>query len=337
MSWQGDDNNGRSVDPYGEGAGQQQPAPDFGFGGAAGRGRTVEEIFASMMEGQGGTASPNLASAGFPGYRKAPMVPEDDDMNLEREAVFFHRMFTSAVTLCCFAIYSYPLVSAMYLGGQRNVQFWAGRYGQWSLLVPFIFLGGYAVQVQFAAPRRVVVLVTALLPAVIFLLIGNSYHASSYHVADQLLSTDCTTFTKKRELDRAWFMAHAFYIDCLKRLSSHAGSAGQELHIEDAMKVYRIHHCEEYDEAYLQYEEEWSYLAYVEENHLCSGWCQIGPRLWSFRDAKDSCSVAVGDVFRGEVQRTSLQIIVIAILALVVCTVAILVGPSMLRRGGARV
>merc|ERR1719456_2110425 len=178
MAWHGED-NGRSVDPYGESTGQQQPAPpDFGYGGAPpGRGRTVEEIFASMMEGQNAPpnmASPNMASAGFPGYRKAPMAPEDDDdMNVEHESVLFHRMFSAAITFYCFAIYSYPLVSAMYLGEQRNVQFWAGRYGQFSLIVPFIFLGGYAVQVRFATPRRLLVLVTALAPAIVFLLIGN--------------------------------------------------------------------------------------------------------------------------------------------------------------------
>lgn len=239
----------------------------------------------------------------------------------------FENIFVWTMVFCCFTLFSYPFVQSCYLGSQTNIQFWLGRQGEIALFVPVIFAGFYVIQERLGTPRRVLVIVSTLVPSVIFILIGNSYYAGSQSVANRLLSTDCTTFIEKRELDRAWFMAHAFYMDCLRKLAH-----GPLLRIEDAMKVYRIHHCEEYDQAYEQYETEWSYLSYVEENHLCSGWCQVGPRLWSFRDAKDSCSVAVGNVFESEVQRTGLQIMVFSIISLILSIVGIFVGPAVMKK-----
>merc|ERR1719456_2130030 len=118
----------------------------------------------------------------------------------------------------------------------------------------------------------------------------------------------------------------------MRKLATTPGPDGkQSPPLADAMQVYRIHHCEGYAEAKEQLATDWDYLAYVEDKHLCSGWCQPGPRLWTFKDTKDACSVAIGHLFLSEVQRVSQQIIVFTVLALSLSAVAIFIGPVLMR------
>lgn len=320
----------------------------------------VKQTFESILGGPAGrssTAQPNLEamrsmSSGGPPHFEHSFVPPSSGIvgsyTLPQEPtqihsqvvvaakkvpaaseIVFKDMFSAAFTFLTFTIFSYPLVASVYLGEQINIQYWVGRYGSLALLVPAIFLIVYCIQVTLHTPRQVMLLASSITPCILFMTIGNIYAGAAFDLSDQLLSNDCTNFHSKRELDRHWWTAHSFYMNCLRNMKE-KGVPGAD-NVEALMQVYRIQHCDGYEEAHEQFQTEWDYLSFVEDTHLCTGWCRPGPRLWTFKDTKDACSTAVGYIFYEEVQRTSYQILTFGVIAMVLCAVGYAMGPSLLK------
>merc|ERR1719203_2548174 len=74
----------------------------------------------------------------------------------------------------------------------------------------------------------------------------------------------------------------------------------------------------------------WSYLADLEEDHSCAGWCQPSQPLWTFKVVKDSCTALVADILHQNVQWCMLQVVVYTALAFALCSITlIMVGPIM--------
>merc|ERR1719298_326670 len=72
------------------------------------------------------------------------------------------------------------------------------RWGLTAYTVPILFAAGHIVHLERGFPRKPVVLLCTLLPAILFLIIGDIHLSVSYDLADQLFSTDCDTFASKR-------------------------------------------------------------------------------------------------------------------------------------------
>jgi len=248
--------------------------------------------------------------------------------------VGYSRMLPTAFIFCCFVIFATPMALTIALGYDSSVQYWIGPWGLMSFGVPVLFAAGHLVHLERGFPRKPVVLLCTLFPAILFLIIGDIHLSVAYDLSDQLFSTDCDTFDSKRVLDRSWKRAHELYVKCITKTVENSGGK-HNITIAKAFDLYRIHHCEEYETAHREEKEQWDYLRHLEENHHCSGWCESGSRrLWTYKGVRDPCSTAVGTVLKFKVQRIAMQVVVYSVCVIVLVTVVlVLVGP-MIRAAG---
>lgn len=280
----------------------------------------VEEYFTSILHGE-----------------SAPIPQKGNgNGNGENGNVFsmgYSKMLPTAFIFCCFVIFATPMALTIALGYDRSVKYWIGPWGLMSFGIPVLFALGHYVHLERGFPRKPVVLLCTLFPAVLFLIVGDIHLSVSYDLSDQLFSTDCDTFDSKRVLERAWERANDLYAKCITTTVQNQGKK-HNLTIAKAFDLYRIHHCEEYNSALQENKEQWDYLRHLEEQHHCSGWCEPGRRLWTYKGTRDACSVAVGTVLRFKVQRIAMQVVVYSVVVIVLVTIVlVLVGP-MIRAAG---
>jgi len=277
----------------------------------------VEEHFTRILAGD---TAPNLPS-------KRSLI--DGDVF----AVGYSKMLPTAFIFCCFVIFACPMALTIALGYDSSVKYWIGSWGLMSFGIPVLFAAGHLVHLERGFPRKPIVLLCTLFPAVLFLIIGDIHLSVAYDLSDQLFSTDCDTFDSKRILQRSWERANDLYEKCITKTVQNAGQK-HNLTAATAFDLYRIHHCEEYESALAENKDHWDYLRHLEEQHHCSGWCQPGRRLWTYKGVKDACSVAVGTVLRFKVQRISMQIVVYSVVVIVLVTVVLVIVGPMIRAAG---
>merc|ERR1719161_1008099 len=225
-------------------------------------------------------------------------------------------MFPTAFSLLCFLAFGPPLVSTLWLAGDPSVVYWIGGYGYATALVPIIFSVCHILHLRAGKPVRNVVLLATLVPSTIFIVTANIHIVIAGDLATRLLSSDCTTFERKRELETEWKEAQKAYHGCLGDTAPNLG-----LSVEDTVQIFRIHHCEEYEGNFTNHKQAWSYLRYLEEHQACSGWCHQGQRLWTFNKVVDSCSIAAGTILQSKVQRIAGRTVAYTALALIVTLV----------------
>lgn len=245
----------------------------------------------------------------------------------------YARMLPTVFTFCCFLMFASPLSLTLSLAYDTTVGYWIGRQSLWAWIFPVVFIVGHIVHVQKGFPKKPVVLLCTLLPGIAFLVLGDIHLSVAYDLSDQLFSTDCDTFESKRQLDRAWQKAYTLYTGCLNRTVA-SGGVKHNFTMTSALELYRIHHCEEYEDALQEQKAEWTYLRHLEENHHCSGWCESGQRLWTYKDVRDPCSEAVATVLRFKVQRVALQIVVYAIFVIALTAIVLVVVGPKIRQAG---
>lgn len=237
-------------------------------------------------------------------------------------------MFPYIFTFSCCLVFLVPSWLTYHNGHDPSVRHFFQYWWQIVLLFPILFFGGHIMHVRKRGPWKPVVFVCTLVPSISLVMINNSLLTLSSDISDQLFSVDCDTTPEKRELDRAWHDAHKLYVRCLD--DTVAQSEGK-LTLEKARELYRIEDCEEYPHAYRYQTEMWSYLAYCEEDLACSGWCEPGPRLWTFRETQDSCNVAVSSVFAAKVHPSAKNAVFYSVAVLVMVSVGIVIAGPFLR------
>lgn len=241
----------------------------------------------------------------------------------------YGKMFPTAFTFTCFVAFGPPTVSALVLAQDASVRYWIGPYGLLVLTVPLLLVVCHLLHLRAGRPRRVIVLVSTIAPCILFLIVGNVHAVVAGDLASRLYSTDCTTFDVKRNLNKEWLAAEAVYKQCLGDTAPHIG-----LTVDDSLKLFRLHHCEEYSTNFTMHREAWEYLRDLEEHQACSGWCTTGTRLWSYNNPHDSCSVAAGTVLDFKVRRISVRMITYTAFALVVILLALLAIGPFIRKAG---
>lgn len=238
----------------------------------------------------------------------------------------YGRMLPTGFIFFCFVVFATPMAHMIALGNDRTVQYWIGYWGLAAYVVPVVLTLGHVAHLSWGFPRKPVVLMCTLFPGVLFLIIGDIHLSVSYDLADQLFSTDCDTFESKRVLDRAWQSAHELYTGCLNRTVK--SGKQKNLTMQSAYATYRVHHCEEYQDALRQHQAEWEYLRYAEETLHCSGWCYPDIQLWSYKHTRDSCSIATATTVKFTVQRLALQVVAYSVVVIVLTTIALVfLGP----------
>lgn len=223
-----------------------------------------------------------------------------------------------------------PVCLTLHMSTDKDVRFWGpGLTCKLAYIIPAFFLFSFFTHAQLKRPHKGLVIASLLGPSALFLALGDALTSISSDRADQLQSTDCDTFKDKRRLERSWQAAHDLYMDCLKETVP-----SNNLTLPTAANLFRVQDCTEYPVAYRHQAEDWDYLRYLEEHHKCAGWCSFGPRLWSFREATDSCSVAVSQVLRVKVKRSAQQVVLYGVSVLLMSVVALIaVGPQLRAAG----
>lgn len=240
-------------------------------------------------------------------------------------------MFPTAYTIFVFAVFITPIWQICHIGHDSNVQYWVGPWCHIAAVLPMFFVAAHVVHLKKKVPHKPIVIISIFVPAITLLVISDIVMTVAYDKADQLFSTDCDTFEGKRELQRAWNVAENMYFKCLQDTIA---QQNRNLTLETAVQLYRITDCEEYAPAHAQHARQWDYLQYLEENHVCAGWCSGATRLWTLRDATDNCAVAASSVFTGKIQHISRQVLVYIILTIIMCAlVLIIIGPKLRAMG----
>jgi len=243
------------------------------------------------------------------------------------------KLFPFLFTFCCILGFMVPIWMTVHLSHDRTVLYWIGTRCGIAWLLPIVFFVGHCIHAQKKTPYKPVVLACLLVPSIVLLVVNDTLMTTAQHKADQLFSTDCDIVPEKRHLQRSWELAHSLFTKCLEETIAYA-PAGHNLTLEVAQSSYRIQDCQDYPGMHSIHKLDWEYLWYLEDEHQCAGWCEFGPRLWTFKDVQDSCAVAAAQVFSRKIYHMSQQTLFYSVVVLVFSSLILIwVGPVLRARG----
>lgn len=235
-------------------------------------------------------------------------------------------MFPSLFTTFCFAVFGTPIVLCHHVGRDPQVLFWIGDYIDWVLFLPLLFVWAHIYHVIFRVPSKFVMVICLIGSCVVILYACQHVMLDAYDNANAFTAIDCDTFPQKMELQRSWEAAHTFYDNCMTEMADE-----MDITYESAATMYRIEDCADYV-TQLGRNPDWGYLAELEEQHLCSGWCERGEAIWTLSETRDSCSSTVGDIMHSQIRFTMLQVLVYTFVVLFVISVMLVtLGPTLWR------
>mmetsp|Transcript_75979 Transcript_75979/g.180728 ORF Transcript_75979/g.180728 Transcript_75979/m.180728 type:complete len:355 (+) Transcript_75979:83-1147(+) len=129
-------------------------------------------------------------------------------------------MFTIAV--CC--TYMAPVMIAIHLGSDKDVQYWIGDTGLWASVLPIFFVAAYFYNLRElprGAPSAFCLLLVTLIPCVFFAVVGGMYKTSATYLYGQLKAEDCVGggyFDQKPKLHQSYLLAKDIYARCAHRI-----------------------------------------------------------------------------------------------------------------------
>jgi len=233
--------------------------------------------------------------------RRVERKEKDDDQHKKWHNV---RQFVAYVfTLAAFTVLAAPTIISIQLGLDVDAAYWIGRWGLLAIFVPIFLLGQHFYHLWMLAHssrrRRYIFVFTPVLPAVLFMIIGGTYMSFARHLYGQLKSSDCSGNSPtpaKFWMQEAYDEAHDAYKQCVARLE-------KENFGEPLRRHPNLQSCQEWETLlengggvvpWKGYKisagtlrqhnpsnnHRWQYLADVEVNHLCGGFCTQGPALF---------------------------------------------------------
>jgi len=254
---------------------------------------------ASMGAGYGATPDADM------GVRVQRVEKENDDF---RKWHNIRQFIAYMFTLTAFTVLAAPTIISIQLGMDVDASFWIGRWGLLAIAVPIFLLGQHFYHLWMLSNvnyrRRYIFIVVPILPAVLFMIIGGTYMSFARHLYGQLKSEDCSASSPipaKFWMQQAYDEAHGAYDTCIKRLETE--NMGEPLR-----RHPNLQSCMEWEDLMADKsgvvpwkgykvspgtlrqhnpsnEHRWQYLANVEVNHLCGGFCTPGPALFVSYDA----------------------------------------------------
>lgn len=236
--------------------------------------------------------------------------------------------FNSAFFVICFTAYSFPMITAWRMASDVNVTFWFGRFPFWCTVpVPLIFIVVYILQTRNGRPKRPFLLLSIIVPSVIFFLVGVSLKFKAKRLQDQLQSVDCSVIPKLRHVYHAAEDARRLYAEC--------NPTNERMIIQTCPK-YGDWLDEDKDR-----KKTWMYLEYLEENSGCSGFCIAGNRpLWHFKEdaeVRDACAPCVAAVLGAKVVHSGEQLMFYSVSFLLAFLLwMFLMGPTLRKIGSVK-
>jgi len=247
----------------------------------------------------------------------------DPDARKPTSGINLLAVFPAAFTMVCSLLFILPLYTVISVANEPVVKYFSAQVSWVLLIIPVIIAVTHIIHVRTKVPNKYAVMATLIVPGFLLLIFANAEYVSAADKADKLFSTDCDTFSIKRELQREWEAAYSIYTQCLN--STAASSAYS---IAQLQQNFRIQDCEEYPAALKSHKRAWNYLQYLEENNHCSGWCYHGQQIWSSQVTKDGCAITVSSVYKLYVRPNAGEVCLIMIFTLAVSAVLlILIGP----------
>lgn len=235
-------------------------------------------------------------------------------------------MFPSLFTAFCFTVFVTPIILCHHVGSDPQVLFWIGDYINWVLFLPVLFVWAHIYHMIVRIPSKFVMVTCLIGSCVVILCLSQHVLVNAFDNANAFAARDCETFPRKMELQRTWEAARTFYANCMSDVADEL-----DITYESAVSAYRIEDCSDYT-TQLEQNPDWEYLADLEEQHLCAGWCERGHAIWTLAETRDSCSSTVGDIMHTQIRFTMMQVMVYTISLLgLLCVLFVTLGPSLWR------
>lgn len=279
----------------------------------------------------------NLSSADEAAYAARETLPlrKPADDPEERWKVLCKHLWPHAFTLSVLAVYGAPILAFCNLSRDASVQFWVGPLGMSTLAIPVLLVVCHMVHLRLGMPREGPVISTAVLPAVMLLILGNLHLVMSSGLGAVLVSKDCTTFQAKQDVQHSWRVAAQLYETCINRTvrANHVPFA-------EGLKLVRLPDCAEYkvkdngEDPHEEFRERWEYLRLVEEQYACAGWCWEAVPMWTTQRVKDACSYASGLVLKQRVRFVASRVIAYSVIVGAVFITGIVQFGAHIRRRG---
>eukprot|EP00927_Polykrikos_kofoidii_P071036 TRINITY_DN67373_c0_g1_i1.p1 TRINITY_DN67373_c0_g1~~TRINITY_DN67373_c0_g1_i1.p1 ORF type:complete len:320 (-),score=40.59 TRINITY_DN67373_c0_g1_i1:88-1047(-) len=243
--------------------------------------------------------------------------------NTVRSVVSKHAVHATSVML--FLVYLVPFQLSLQLGLDQDVNFWMGSAMFCvAVALPISLFVIHLVHVQLAMRglrRQEFLIVSVFILSTCLCVLSGVSSGWARTLEQQLMSQDCTKsngVVDKLLLQEAYVDALKTYDACVSRLFKENGQ-------KPLMRRPLLHMCQEYHgngqnlsiamkitnatsnmqrlfakrEARVHSDRLSNYLAGVEQNHACGGFCHRGPRLWSPPGLKDeACSRFVALKFK---------------------------------------
>jgi len=198
--------------------------------------------------------------------------------------------FCTLIQLC---LYAAPVIMCLQMAMDSDVVYWIGGFGKWALVVPlYTFIIHWIHVKQITANKQTRAIFGFMIVPLIFLtVIGSMFTTPAARVKAGLISGECSGkgLERKAELQQAYEQALSVYNICAERTRREQG-------FEATFRVVTLPMCKEW---FLNangtnpsviiprsgYSKErvrdFHYLATLEANHVCSGFCRPGPSLWT--------------------------------------------------------
>jgi len=219
----------------------------------------------------------------------------------------------------------YPCIMCILLDAEATMRYWFGRLLLWTviLLVLWMIMCYFAAR-NMSIKKQHAALFWIIIPAGILCVVCQLEAWQLKSQATALVSSDCSSFSTKAKLDRAFTTASSLFLNCTVELANVTGAT-----ITESRRVASFNECPGFVDGMRIFSREWPYLAHLEKNYDCSGWCTAQPGVWETTPKfEDSCSVAVARTMDGSFSMRIMQITAYSFLVIVVTCVAVMFCPS---------
>jgi len=194
-------------------------------------------------------------------------------------------------TCICLLLFGLPSFTLIYISRQPAVDYLGTNLTSLTLIIPVVLACAHWSQYTHG-PSKAAIVTALVVPSLILGFVAQTQTLGAGSYVDGLFSLDCDLLPAKAKLQLEWEHAQDFFIKCTNVTATKSNFSTDFL-----TNTFRIQDCAGYQEALAKNSKSWSYLQRMEENYACTGFCVPGKQLWSNGPHKDSCSVALANIF----------------------------------------
>lgn len=169
-------------------------------------------------------------------------------------------------TFALLLVFTPPFILSMWFPSNKESVYWTGRGSYAALCVPVFICVLHIAQRFMKAPPKLLFVGSFWLPAMVFVIIGAVYMNDARLHQRGLQPADCEGNSEGGKLQKAYTVAYEVAANC---------KFGK-----GAVAPTSVMGCPNYKTAKEEWNEEFNYLAVLEAQHPCGGFCKAGVRLW---------------------------------------------------------